>query len=146
MLRGASPGPDGVALARSVTGKPLNSLELVERLCVASKPLAQMRLTHVQGVGALVPHVFMASVLERVGCCMAAPTEMARSEGRLEIDAILGVLEFAAVGADRDTRQLIADAFVREGAAAGFFRELRPLLGRRLEAMLRTGPRAAKQK
>jgi hypothetical protein len=129
VLRGTSPGLDGAVLVRQRTGKPLNNLELVERLCAVSAALTEARLVHVRNLGSLVPHVFMGDVLERVRQCMAnAPRE---------VDAILAVLEAAAEAADRETRQVIAASFVHDGQREPFFSQIRPRLGRGLQALLR---------
>ncbi|HET9651890.1 MAG TPA: hypothetical protein VFP36_06850 [Usitatibacter sp.] len=137
LLRGTSPAADGALLARSGSGKPLNNLELVEQLCAVSGTLAEARRTHVHNLGSLVPHVFMGDVLARVGDCLTADTAAQRCDRRPEVEAILGVLDGAAGVADRETRHVIAASFVRDGERAGFFRELRPCLGRKLLALLR---------
>lgn len=137
LLRGTSPGPDGAVLARTGTGKPLNNLELVERLCAVSGVLAEARRLHVRKLGSLVPHVFMGDVLARVRDCLAAATPRERLEHREEVEAILRVLDHAAGEADRETRHVIAASFVRDCEHAGFFAVLRPCLGRELQALLR---------
>jgi hypothetical protein len=139
VLRGRSPGVDGVMLARNCSGKPLNNLELVEHLCAVSTPLAAARRTHVHKLGALVPHVFMGDVLTRVRDCMTADTTQLRRNQRPEVVAILGVLDVAAGAADRDTRHVIAASFMRDVERETFFSELRPLLGRKLQALV--GPK-----
>jgi len=136
VLRGTSPGADGAVLARNCSGKPLNNLELAEHLCAVSCALADARRLHVRNFGTLMPHVFMGEVLARVRDCLLADTTRERLDRRAEVDAILGVLDAAARSADRDTRQVIAASFVRDGERAAFFEELRPHLGRGLHALL----------
>lgn len=57
VLRGLSPAPDGTDLPRTPSGKPMNNLELVEKLCAVSVPLREARRVHIQSFGTLVPHV-----------------------------------------------------------------------------------------
>jgi hypothetical protein len=141
-LRGTSPDEGGTVLVRSRASAPLNNLEVVERLCAASPALSATCRQHVRGLGSIVPHVFMADVLARVGACMTAETVKGRTALRPEVVAILAVLEIAAISADIDTRRVIASSFVNAGERLKFFAKLRPMLGIRLAAM-GTAPVAA---
>jgi len=134
-LRGTSPDEAGALLVRSRASAPLNNFELVEKLCAASPALSVTCRRHVRGLGSIVPHVFMADVLARVGDCMTAATAKGRQALRPEVVAILAVLELAAVSADIETRRVITSSFVNAAERLKFFAKLRPMLGLRLAAM-----------
>jgi hypothetical protein len=136
VLRGTSPAPDGKLLARSQSGKPMNNLELVERLCAVSERLADLRRLHVRNLGSLMPHVFMGDVLTHVRHCLTAETARERLDRRPEVEAILGVLDTAAGTAGADTRHVIVSSFLRDGERASFFPELRAHLGRKLQTLV----------
>lgn len=107
----------------------MNNLELVERLCAASSFLVEARRVHVQHFGTLIPHVFMASVLARVGQCLLLGTAHAQAEHRGEMEAILAALELGMATGDRETRNVISISFVRDGEVELFFDELKKWLG-----------------
>jgi hypothetical protein len=90
---------------------------------------------HVQGLGSIVPHVFMAKVLARVGTCLMAESAVGREQLRPEVLAILAVLDMAAGSADAETRGVIAGSFLKDSKGQEFFRALRPMLGARLAAL-----------
>jgi hypothetical protein len=126
----------GARLDRAPRGKPMNNLQLVERLCAASSVLNEARRTHVKSFGTLIPHVFMSNVLARVGCCLAADTRKAIVDHRPEIAAILDSLEQGMVAGDRETRNVISISFVNDGELEPFFGELKLLMGPRVRAQL----------
>lgn len=134
-LRGLSPDPTGTPLVRSKAGTSVDNLELADRLCAISTSLGESRLVHVRILGSLVPHVFMASVLERVRACLCADTSLERRDRRPEMEAILAVLDSVAADGDRDTRGVIALSFVRDAKKREFYADLLPLMGRRLAAL-----------
>ncbi len=107
----------------------MNNLELVERLCAASSTLREARRVHVQHFGTLIPHVYMATVLARVGQCLLMGSEHARAHHRDEMEGIVSALELGMKSGDRETRNVIAISFVRDGEVELFFDELRKWLG-----------------
>ena len=129
VLRGVSPGGDGVALARTPSGKPMNNLELVENLCAVSPSLREARRLHVQSFGTLIPHVFMAAVLARVGQCLLRGPGHPEAEHRPEMEGILAALEQAMKSGDRETRNVVAISFVRDSEVEAFFADLKQWLG-----------------
>ena len=134
-LRGTSPDEHGELLVRSRSHAPLNNLELIEHLSLVSPTLGVAHRQHVQGLGSIVPHVFMAKVLARVGACLTAEGALARDRLRPEAVAILAVLDMAAGSADAETRGVIAASFLKDGKRLEFFPRLRPMLGARLAAL-----------
>ncbi len=120
---------DGELPASTPSGKPMSNRELVDRLCIASPFLTEARRVHVQNFGTLIPHVFMASVLARVGQCLLMGSEHARAEHRKELQAIVAALEIGMKAGDRETRNVIAISFVRDGEVELFFDELKKWLG-----------------
>lgn len=129
VMRGLSPASDGSALRRTPSGKPMNNLELVEKLCEASVPLREARRVHVQSFGALIPHVFMAAVLARVGKCLVMGSSHAIEHHREEIESIVAALEQGMRTGDRETRNVIAISFVSDSELELFFDELKQWLG-----------------
>lgn len=113
----------------------LNNLELANQLCAVSLSLGQARLVHVRILGALVPHVFMAAVLERVRACLCSGTSVERRHHRAEVEAILAVLDSGAAEGDLATRAVIASSFVGDAERRDFYPELRLIMGRRLAAL-----------
>jgi hypothetical protein len=107
----------------------MNNRELVESLCAASPFLSEARRVHLANFGTLIPHVFMASVLARVGQCLLMRSEQARAEHRRELECIAEALEAGMKGGDRETRNVIAISFVRDSEVEVFFDELRKWLG-----------------
>ena len=120
---------EGALLSRTPSGKPMNNLELVENLCGASPTLREARRVHVQGFGTLIPHVFMAAVLARVGQCLLMGPAHALEHHRMEIEGILAALEQGMKSGDRETRNVIAISFVRDSEVEIFFGELKKWLG-----------------
>ena len=128
-MRGASPGTNGEVLTRTPSGKPMNNLELVENLCAVSPTLREARRVHVQSFGTLIPHVFMAAVLARVGQCLLMGPKSAREEHGAEMHGIVTALEQAMKGGDRETRNVVAISIVRDSEVELFFEELKSWMG-----------------
>ncbi len=137
LLRGLSPALDGTALSRTPTGKPMNNLELVENLCAVSPTLREARHAHVQAYGTLIPHVFMAAVVARVGQCLLRSLARATPQPHAELQGILAALEQGMASGDRETRNVIAISFVRDSELEMFFDELRQWLGPRMLGQMR---------
>lgn len=116
--------------------RPMNNAELVEALCAVSVPLREARRLHLQAYDTLIPHVFMAEVLQRIGQCLGAGAVHAREAHGAEMDGILASLERGMTEGDRETRNVIAISFTRDSEVELFFDELRPLLGPRTRAQL----------
>ena len=110
--------------------------ELVESLCAASVPLREARRVHLQKYDCLIPHVFMADVLRRIGFCLGSGALHARETHATELRDILGAIERGMDEGDRETRNVIAISFTRDSELELFFDELRPLLGPRTRAQL----------
>jgi hypothetical protein len=115
--------------ARTPSGKPMNNIELVEDLCAVSAPLREARRVHMESFGTLIPHVFMAAVLARVGQCLLKGSPDAREQHRPELVGILAALEHGMKSGDRETRNVIAISFVRDSEVELFFAELKQWLG-----------------
>ena len=130
-----SPDIDGAVVRRHDSGKSLNRLELVELLSAASPVLALTRRSHVRSFGCIVHHVFLAEVLSRIGDCLGPA---ARAGDQAEAQALLAAVEHAIERGDRETKDLVARSFARESSQQPFFGELKPLVGPRLRALLRT--------
>jgi len=113
--------------------RPMNNLDLVDNLCSVSTPLREARRVHVKAYGCLVPHVFMADVLRRVGQCLGLHSLATQ---RNEMDGILAAIERGMTDGDRDTRNVIAMSFTRDSELEPFFGALQPLLGPRTRAQL----------
>ena len=110
--------------------------ELVESLCAASVPLREARRLHLRKYGCLIPHVFMADVLGRIGFCLGSGGLHARESHAAELQEILGAIERGMDEGDRETRNVIAISFAGDSELELFFDELRPLLGPRTRAQL----------
>ncbi|HET7549015.1 MAG TPA: hypothetical protein VFJ86_14685 [Usitatibacter sp.] len=119
----------GTLPARKPSGKPMNNLELVERICASSATLGEARRVHVQAFGTLIPHVFMGAVLARVGKCLVLGSEHARAEHKAELENILEALELGMRTGDRETRNVIAISFVYDSEVELFFDDLKAWLG-----------------
>ena len=117
--------------ARSGSGKPMSNMELVENLCGASQALREAHRVHVAQFGTLIPHVFMAAVLARVGQCLVIGPAHALEHHRTEIEGILAALEQGMKSGDRETRNVIAISFVRDSEVEMFFADLKQWLGPR---------------
>lgn len=107
----------------------LNNLQLANDLCAVSTTLRELRRIHVKAYGALIPHVFMASVLAHVGRCLFEGIGGDPERECSEIASILQALEAAMADGDRETRNVVAISFVRDAELEPFFTQLRPLLG-----------------
>lgn len=115
----------------------MSNVELVDHLCAGSPQLREARRVHVESFGTLIPHVFMAAVLARVGRCLALGAMHAREAHRGEIEAILAALERGMHEGDRETRNVIALSFVRDSEVELFFDDLKQWLGPEARAQLR---------
>jgi hypothetical protein len=133
--RGISPGIDGAVVRRHASGKAINRLELVELLSAASPALALKQRSHARSFGCIVPHVFLAEVLSRIGDCLGPAAQFG---DHAEAEALLAAVERAIERGDRETKELVARCFARESCHQPFFGELKPLAGPRLRALLRT--------
>jgi len=114
----------------------MTNADLVEALCAASVPLREARRTHLETYGILIPHVFMADVLKRIGLCLGSGRIHAAATYREEIQGILAALERGMAEGERETRNVIAISFTRDSELEMFFDELQPLLGPRTRAQL----------
>ena len=123
---------------RAATGRarPMNNVELVEGLCRASVPLREARRLHLRDYGTLIPHVFMAEVLKRIGHCLSSGATHGLEEHGPEIGGILEMLERGMAEGDRETRNVVALSFARDSETELFFDELLPLLGPKTRAQL----------
>lgn len=128
-MRDTTAGADGGNRTRAPSGKPMNNVELVEDLCAVSPPLREARRVHMESFGTLIPHVFMAAVLARVGQCLLKGYPDARDQHRPEMLGILAALENGMKNGDRETRNVIAISFVRDSEVEIFFSELKQWLG-----------------
>jgi hypothetical protein len=117
-------------------GRPMNNRELVDSLCAVSVVLREVRRTHLQSFGTLVPHVFMSDVLAHVGACLVASPVMPVADHSAEIAGILESLEYGMDAGDRETRNVISISFVGDGELEPFFPALVPLLGPKVRAQL----------
>jgi hypothetical protein len=121
--------PIGTVPFRAPASKPMNNLELARDLCAVSTSLRETRLTHVKAFGALIPHVFMAAVLARVGRCLPKGSRTAMEHQHGELQGIVDVLERGMQVGDRETRNVITLSFVRDGEVESFFDDLKTWLG-----------------
>ena len=115
--------------------RPMTNAQLVETLCSVSMPLREARRTHLATYGILIPHVFMADVLRRIGVCLG----MARADHAThtpEVQGILAALERGMAEGERETRNVIAISFTRDSELEMFAEELRSLMGPRTRAQL----------
>ena len=115
----------------------MNNLELVENLCAVSATLREARRVHVKTFGTLIPHVFMAAVLARVGQCLVLGSNDAAAQRRTELEGIVAALEQGMKGGDRETRNVIAISFVRDSEVELFFEDLKHWLGPKTLGQLR---------
>jgi hypothetical protein len=122
---------------RPTRGTPLSCAELVESLCEASVPLRELRRVHLESYGTLIPHVFMAAVLARVGDCLIVGAAHAMATNGPEVKGILQALEDGMADGDREARNVIAISFVRDAEVELFFDDLKPLLGPATRAQMR---------
>jgi len=109
----------------------MNNIELVEKLCEASVALREARRVHMESFGNLIPHVFMAAVLARVGQCLVMGTAHATEHHLEELEGIIAALEQGMRTGDREARNVIAISFVSDGEVELFFDDLRQWLGPR---------------
>lgn len=115
----------------------VGNAELAARLCVDSTELCAAHARHVALHGNLIPHAFMGEVLARAGACAVEGAANAR-KWRAELEGILATLESAMAGGDRETCSVICISFIWDGEGEPFFPALKPLLGPRLGALVRT--------
>lgn len=118
-------------------GRPMTNSELVEGLCIASTALREARRVHLGAYGVLIPHVFMADVLKRLGQCLARSTVTGHGEDAPEMRGILEMLETGMAEGDRETRNVIALSFARDSEVELFFAQLLPMMGPQTRAQLR---------
>jgi hypothetical protein len=116
--------------------RPITNAQLADALCEASVPLREARRVHVEAYGNLVPHVFMADVLARVGECLAAARADGSSTHAAEVECIMAALERGLAEGERETRNVIALSFARDSELEMFFEQLRLLMGPRTLAQL----------
>ena len=114
----------------------MSNTELVDALCTASIPLREARRIHFATYGILIPHIFMADVLKRVGHCLGAGRMEAAATHGLEVQGILVALERGMTVGDRETRNVITLSFTRDSEVEMFFDELLPMMGPRMRAQL----------
>jgi len=119
-----------------MAGNGMDNTELVEGLCKASVPLREARRVHLRYYGVLIPHVFMAEVLKRVGHCLSSGVSHGFEAHGPELGGILEMLERAMAEGDRETRNVVALSFARDSETELFFDELLPLLGPKTRAQL----------
>jgi hypothetical protein len=115
----------------------VGNAELAARLCVDSIELCAAHARHIALHGTLIPHAFMGEVLARAGTCALAGAANAR-KWRAELEGILATLESAMAGGDQETCSVIGISFIADGQGEPFFAELKPLLGPRMGALVRT--------
>ena len=120
---------NGESRRRAPSGRPMNNVELVQDVCAVSAPLREARRVHMESFGTLIPHVFMAAVLARVGQCLLKGYPDVRDQHRPEMVGILAALEHGMKHGDRETRNVIAISFVRDSEVELFFSELKQWLG-----------------
>jgi hypothetical protein len=118
-------------------GEVIDNAQLVGRLCMDSVELCAAHARHVATHGNLIPHAFMGDVLARAGACAVAVGANSAHRG-VELAAILATLESALAGGHRETCSVIGISFISDGEGEPFFAALRPLLGPRLGALVRT--------
>ena len=116
--------------------RALSNTDLVDALCNVSIPLREARRVHLAFYGILIPHLFMADVLKRVGQCLGAGRIEAAATHGAELAGILVALERGMAEGERETRNVIAISFTRDSELEMFFDELRPLMGPRLRGQL----------
>jgi hypothetical protein len=127
--------PAGVP--RMQNWRPVSNAQLAQALCEVSVPLREALRLHVASYGILIPHVFMADVLRRVGECLAARRLQGSAVHDEEVECILQALERGLAEGERETRNVIALSFARDGELEIFFHDLRPLMGPHTLAQLR---------
>ena len=114
---------------RRYRARPLSCGELVDSLCALSPPLREARRVHEKAYEKLIPHLFMGDVLKRVGSCFAGGRAQAMANDGEEMLGLFAALERGMAEGDRDTRNVIAMSFVRDGEVEMFFDEVFPLFG-----------------
>ena len=119
------------------SARPISNTQLVDALCEVSIPLREARRVHLEAYGNLIPHVFMADVLARVGQCLGAARVYGSAPHAAEVEAIMAALERGLAEGERETRNVIALSFARDSELETFFAELRTLMGPRTSTQLR---------
>ena len=117
--------------------RPMSCGDLVDGLCASSPQLREARRVHVDTYGKLVPHIFMGDVLKRVGACFVAGGVHAMASDGDEVRAIFAMLERGMAEGDRETRNVIAVSFVRDGEVELFFDDVYPLFGPKMRQQIR---------
>jgi len=119
-----------------VSARPITNTQLVDTLCEVSMPLREARRVHLEAYGTLIPHVYMGEVLAYVGRCIEELPYSQPWELDPQLGDILGALNRAMAEGDRETRNVVALSFVRDGELEWFFPRLRPHFGPALLAQL----------
>ena len=119
------------------SARPISNMQLVDALCDVSIPLREARRVHLETYGTLIPHVFMADVLARVGQCLGAARAPGSAPHAAEVESIMAALERGLADGERETRNVIALSFARDSQLETFFTELRMLMGPRTSTQLR---------
>ena len=114
----------------------MTNAELVEALCSVSTPLREARRVHLDTYGILIPHVFMADVLKRIGACLGASRAGSPDTYIPEVQGILATLERGMAEGGRETVNVIAISFTRDSELEMFAEQLRSLMGPRTRAQL----------
>ena len=128
--------PTRTAAARyGRNGRPMTNVDLVEELCDVSGALRELKRAHLATYGNLIPHVFMADVLEHIGRCLAGKAQGSWTVAP-ETQQVIDVLESGMTFGDRETRNVIAISFTRDSEVETFFQQLLPLLGPKTRAQL----------
>jgi hypothetical protein len=114
----------------------MNNRDLAALLCAASTTLAEAHRRHLAAYGTLIPHVYMGEVLGHVGRRFGEVGRTGAWELDGELGTILGALDRAVAEGDRETRNVVALSFVRDGELEWFFAQLRPHFGPALRMQL----------
>ena len=112
----------------------LTNAQLADRLCAASAALREARRRHVATFEVLIPHVFMADVLAYVGSGFRLGNRLPDAPTIGEVRTLLECLEEGMALGDRETRNVISMSFVSDGETEPFFKDLKPMMGKRLRA------------
>ena len=108
----------------------------MESLCSVSIALREARRVHLRRYGTLLPHVFMAEVLRRIGACLASHAMNGATDHANEMRGILEAIESGMSDGDRETRNVIALSFARDSEVELFFQQLLPMMGPHTRAQI----------